>query len=62
MAKISAAFKGMASRCRRGQTAVEYLLVTVALTIGFAAIYPAVQALTRGQFKKSAVAILSTYK
>ncbi len=46
---------------RRGQTAVEYLLVTVALTLAFATIYRVVQWYLVRQFRQGGVIILRMY-
>jgi hypothetical protein len=46
---------------RRGQTAVEYLLVTVALTVAFATIYRVVQWYLVRQFRQGGVIILRMY-
>jgi hypothetical protein len=46
---------------RRGQTAVEYLLVTVALTVAFATVYRVVQWYLVRQFRQGGVIILRMY-
>ena len=47
---------------RRGQTAVEYLLITVALTIAFASIYRVLQWYLTKQFRQGGIVILRMYK
>ena len=47
---------------RRGQTAVEYLLVTAALTVTFAIIYRVLQWYLARQFRQGGVTILTMYK
>jgi hypothetical protein len=47
---------------RRGQTAVEYLLVTVALTVAFATVYRVVQWYLVRQFRQGGMIILHMYK
>jgi hypothetical protein len=47
---------------RRGQTVVEYLLVTVALTIAFSTMYRVLQWYLTRQFSAGGVMILRMYK
>lgn len=47
---------------RRGQTAVEYLLVTVSLTVAFAVAYRVLQWYLAQQFKQGGVVILRMYQ
>jgi len=49
-------------KSRRGQTAVEYLLVTVALTIAFSSIYRVLQWYLTNQFRQGGEIILRMYK
>ena len=49
-------------RLRRGQTAVEYLLVTVVLTVAFSMIYRVLQSYLTRQFTQGGVIILRMYK
>ena len=46
---------------RRGQTAVEYLLVTVTLTVAFATAFRVLQWYLAGEFKRGGVIILKMY-
>ena len=48
-------------RARRGQTAVEYLLVTVSLTVAFAMVYRVLQVYLSRQFENGGVIILRMY-
>jgi hypothetical protein len=48
--------------CRRGQTAVEYMLVTVALTVTFAVVYRVLQWYLSRQFRAGGTIILRMYK
>ena len=50
------------STLRRGQTAVEYLLVTVALTVAFAMVYRTLQWYLASQFTSGGVIILRMYQ
>ncbi|HOW89995.1 MAG TPA: hypothetical protein PL037_06915 [Elusimicrobiales bacterium] len=47
---------------RRAQTAVEYLLVTVALTVAFSVSYRVLQWYLTAQFKSGGLVILRMYK
>ena len=47
---------------RRGQTAIEYLLVTVSLLFVFVMMYRSLQWYLSGQFTKGGVIILKMYK
>jgi len=47
---------------RRGQTAIEYLLVTVALTVAFASVYRVLQWYLASQFTTGGVVILRMYQ
>lgn len=49
-------------RRRRGQTAVEYLLVTVLLVIVFSMMYRSLQWYLSNQFTRGGVIILQMYK
>ena len=49
-------------RLRRGQTAVEYLLVTVVLTVTFALVYRVLQSYLSRQFMQGGIVILRMYK
>jgi hypothetical protein len=51
-----------AVRRRRGQTAVEYLLVTVALVIAFTMMYRSLQWYLSRQFTSGGVIILRMYQ
>ncbi len=55
---LPAAFK----RLRKGQTAVEYLLVTVVLTVAFSMVYRVLQSYLTTQFTQGGVIILRMYK
>ncbi len=50
------------STLRRGQTAVEYLLVTVALTVAFSLVYTSLQWYLSKQFTSGGVIILKMYQ
>lgn len=58
---------GMIARCfakgraRRGQTAVEYILTTLALVVAFSGLYPLTQRALKGLFRNGAVKILTAY-
>ncbi len=47
---------------RRGQTAIEYLLVTVSLLFVFVTMYKALQYSLSNQFKRGGMVILRMYK
>jgi len=47
---------------RRGQTVVEYLLVTVALTVTFSVMYRTLQWYLARQFRQGGLLILRMYK
>lgn len=47
---------------RRGQTAIEYLLVTVSLLFVFVLMYKALQYSLSNQFKRGGMVILKVYK
>ncbi|MCM2267890.1 MAG: hypothetical protein NDI60_08990 [Elusimicrobiales bacterium] len=47
---------------RRGQTAVEYLLVTVSLLFVFVMLYKALQYALSNQFKRGGLVIIRMYK
>ncbi len=47
---------------RRGQTAIEYLLVTVSLVIVFVTMYKALQYSLSNQFKRGGIVILKMYR
>ena len=49
-------------RLRRGQTAVEYLLVTVVLTVAFSMMYRVLQSYLTRQFTQGGIIILQMYK
>lgn len=49
-------------RLRRGQTAVEYLLVTVVLTVTFALVYRVLQSYLSRQFTRGGIIIIRMYK
>ena len=49
-------------RLRRGQTAVEYLLVTVVLTVTFSMVYRVLQSYLARQFTQGGIIILRMYK
>lgn len=48
-------------RARRGQTAVEYILTTLALVVAFSGLYPLTQRALKGLFRNGAVKILTAY-
>ena len=47
---------------RRGQTAIEYLLVTVSLLFVFVTMYKALQYSLSNQFKRGGMVIIRMYK
>lgn len=47
---------------RRGQTAIEYLLVTVSLLFVFVMMYKALQYSLSNQFKRGGMVIIRMYK
>lgn len=47
---------------RRGQTAIEYLLVTVSLLFVFVMMYKALQYSLSNQFKRGGMVIITMYK
>ena len=47
---------------RRGQTAIEYILVTVALVMAFAFMFRSLQWILSKEFKKGGIVILKMYK
>lgn len=49
------------STLRRGQTAIEYLLVTVALTVAFATVYSVLQTFLARQFEQGGGIIVRMY-
>lgn len=49
-------------RTRRGQTAVEYLLVTVSLFVVFVIMFKALQYALANQFKRGGLVIIKMYK
>lgn len=51
-----------AARKRSGQTAVEYLLVTVSLLMVFVMMYKALQYALSNQFKRGGLVIVKMYK
>jgi len=53
---------GLRQRRRRGQTAIEYLLVTVSLLFVFVMMYRSLQWYLSSQFTKGGVIILRMYK
>lgn len=50
------------SALRRGQTAIEYLLVTVSLLFVFVTMYKALQYSLSNQFKRGGMVIIRMYK
>jgi hypothetical protein len=50
-----------AVRSRRGQTAIEYLLVTVSLLFVFVMMYKALQYALRNQFQRGGLVIVRMY-
>lgn len=54
--------KAAAPRRRGGQTAVEYLLVTVSLLFVFVMLYKALQYSLANQFKRGGLVIIKMYK
>jgi hypothetical protein len=59
-------FKSFAPRCprsaaRRGQTAIEYLLVTISLLFVFVVMYKALQYSLTNQFQRGGLVIVRTY-
>lgn len=50
------------TRRQSGQTAVEYILTTLALTMAFAGMYGFMQGQLKTLFKAAAVKILKSYK
>ncbi|MBI5743127.1 MAG: hypothetical protein HY952_01115 [Elusimicrobia bacterium] len=53
---------GKVPRARRGQTAVEYLLVTVSLLFVFVLMHKALQYALANQFKRGSLVIIKMYK
>ena len=49
-------------RSRRGQTAIEYLLVTVSLLFVFVMMYRALQYAVSNQFKRGGLVIMKVYQ
>ncbi|HNT96758.1 MAG TPA: hypothetical protein PKK31_00655 [Elusimicrobiales bacterium] len=49
-------------RSRRGQTAVEYILVTLALLMAFVMIYRVMQWYLTGQFRAGGLIIMRKYE
>lgn len=49
-------------RRRRGQTAIEYLLVTVSLLFVFVMMYKALQYAVSNQFKRGGLVIMKVYQ
>ncbi|MCX5784381.1 MAG: hypothetical protein NTX59_01700 [Elusimicrobia bacterium] len=47
---------------RRGQTAIEYLLVTVSLLVVFVFLYKSLQWYLSGQFKSGGIIVMKMYK
>ncbi|HBA59542.1 MAG TPA: hypothetical protein DCZ92_01705 [Elusimicrobia bacterium] len=47
---------------RRGQTAIEYLLVTVSLLFVFVMMYKALQYAVSNQFKRGGMVIMKVYQ
>ena len=58
----SAAAGGVKPRARRGQTAIEYLLVTVSLLFVFLLMYRALSYALSNQFKRGGIVIVKMYK
>lgn len=53
---------GKSPRRRRGQTAIEYLLVTVSLLFIFVIMYRALSYALANQFKRGGIVIVKMYK
>ena len=49
-------------RARKGQTAIEYLLVTVSLLFVFVLMFKALQYALANQFKRGGMVIIKMYK
>jgi len=49
-------------RARRGQTTIEYLLVTVSLLFVFVLMFKALQYALSNQFKRGGIVIIKMYK
>lgn len=47
---------------RRGQTTIEYLLVTISLLFVFIVMYKSLQYALAGQFKRGGLVIIKMYK
>lgn len=60
--RIPAAAEGRKPRARRGQTAIEYLLVTVSLLFIFVIMYRALSYALANQFKRGGIVIVKMYK
>ncbi|MHB0996117.1 MAG: hypothetical protein ACYC2I_07095 [Elusimicrobiales bacterium] len=59
---LPAAVEGKKPRSRRGQTAIEYLLVTVSLLFIFVLMYRALSYALANQFKRGGIVIVKMYK
>jgi len=55
-------FPALRSTARRGQTAIEYLLVTVSLLVVFVVMYQSLQWYLSGEFTRGGLIILRMYK
>jgi len=53
--------KKMPAALRKGQTAIEYLLVTASMLFVFVMMYRALQYSVTNQFKRGGMVILKTY-